>query len=298
MKMNHERDFAKLFRHIGEQNFETKEELEKFLEGIQGKKIDDIFPGDSTKKNKKFQSQDLVYEAYEKTATEGKKLIKEALELDPNNADAYVYLAGLEKDVDKALKLFEKGVKAGEKSIGKRAFKEDKGHFWGIFETRPFMRAKAGLAECLSLTDQHDEAIRHYQELLELNPGDNQGIRYSLCTLLLEQQRYDEYDKLYKEFEDEGSAHWCFNYALYLFMRHGETKQSDRALQEAFEENKYVIDYLLGIKKLPKTLPAYMGIGDRDEAVHYVADSWRLWGKTDRALEWLLKFKQRRLRVN
>jgi len=48
------------------------------------------------------------------------------------------------------------------------------------------MRARAGLAQCLWELGKHKEAIEHYRDMLRLNPGDNQGIRYILAMCLIE----------------------------------------------------------------------------------------------------------------
>jgi len=70
-----------------------------------------------------------------------------------------------EKDLDKAMLMFEKAIKAGEKTLGKKFFKEKKGYFWGMIETRPYMRAKAGLADCLYAKKEVDKAIEIYEEI-------------------------------------------------------------------------------------------------------------------------------------
>jgi tetratricopeptide (TPR) repeat protein len=86
---------------------------------------------------------------------------------------------------DEALRLYRQGVEAGEKALGKAAFRDDVGSFWGILETRPYMRARQGLAEALWTTGLRDETAEHYQDMLRLNPNDNQGIRYLLLDCLL-----------------------------------------------------------------------------------------------------------------
>jgi Tetratricopeptide repeat len=40
------------------------------------------------------------------------------------------------------------------------------------------MRARAGLAATLDALGDVEAAIGHYRDMLRLNPGDNQGIRY------------------------------------------------------------------------------------------------------------------------
>ncbi|HZJ74707.1 MAG TPA: tetratricopeptide repeat protein, partial [Perlabentimonas sp.] len=166
--MNTEKHLAKLIEEIKKQGLENMDEINEFLQKMQGQSIDDI----PERTDNKGRSQDLVYDAYEQPVAKGKKLVKQALELDPDNADAYNYLASLEKDINKAIVLFEKAIAAGEKSLGKKFMKEEKGHFWGMMETRPYMRAKAGLADCFYAQKEVDKAIEIYEEMLELNPRD------------------------------------------------------------------------------------------------------------------------------
>jgi len=293
-RMNTEKYLAKLIEEINKKDFKSKDELNNFISNLIGQNLDDL--PEST--DKKGRSQDLVYEAYEQPVSKAKKLIKQALELDPNNADAYNYLASIEKDIDKAIKQYEKAIKAGEKALGKKFFKEEKGSFWGMIETRPFMRAKAGLADCLYTKKEVDKAIEIYEEMLELNPNDNQGIRYLLSTLLLSKNDFTKFQSFIENNEEEDCAVWNYNNALYQFKKSGQSANSDKELLKAYTSNEYVIDYMLGIKKMPKEQPQYIGRGDESEAISYVYDAWIVWDKTEEAFDWLYEFKQKRLKMN
>ena len=88
------------------------------------------------------QAQDLMYKAFEIADIQERiKLAKRAIELSPDCADAYVVLAENAAHRKEALEFYEKGVAAGERALGPKAFQEDVGHFWGLLETRPYMRA-------------------------------------------------------------------------------------------------------------------------------------------------------------
>lgn len=292
--MNTEKDLAKLLEEIKKQGFETTDEINNFLKNMQGQSLNDL----PERTDKKGRSQDLVFEAYEQAIPKGKKLVKQALELDPNNADAYNYLASKERDLDKAIIIYKKAISAGEKSLGKKFIKEEKGFFWGIIETRPYMRAKAGLADCFYAKKEIDKAIEIYNEMLELNPNDNQGIRYLLSTLLLGKNDLTNFQSFIENSEEEDCAVWNYNNALYHFKKFGRTEKSDKELLKAYQSNKYVIDYILGNKKMPNQLPQFIGIGDENEAISYVNGAWKIWNKTDGALDWLYEFKQKRLSIN
>ena len=65
------------------------------------------------------KAQDLMYQAFgSHDPKERVKLAKQALELSPDCADAYVLLAEHTKSRKEALDLFEKGVAAGERALG------------------------------------------------------------------------------------------------------------------------------------------------------------------------------------
>lgn len=292
-KMDIENQLAKLMEEIDKQGFENIDQVNEFMKNMQGKGLDNL----PKRTDKKGRSQDLVSEAYNQPISKGRKLIKEALELDPNNTDAYNYLADLEHDVDKALKLFEKAVEAGERALGEEFFKENKGHFWGLIETRPYMRAKAGLADCYYANNKASKAIEIYEEMLALNPNDNQGIRYVLSTLLLGENNLSNYEGFVKTF-DEDNAAWNFNNALYHFKKSGQSAKSDKALLKAYKSNKFVLDYLTGSKEMPDELPQYIGRGDENEAISYVANAWKVWMKTYGALRWINNFKSKHKRMN
>ena len=116
------------------------------------------------------EAQQLMYDAWEApTRQRAAVLAKKALSISPDCADAYTFLAEqTAKSVEEAIDLYSKGVEAGERAIGMQAFVEDVGHFWGLLETRPYMRARAGLAQCLWAADRRKEAVEHYQDLLRL----------------------------------------------------------------------------------------------------------------------------------
>ena len=180
------------------------------------------------------------------------RLARKALEISPDCADAYVLLAEHAQTAEEARKLYEQGVAAGERALGKQAFEEYAGHFWGILETRPYMRAREGLAQCLWEAGRREEAAEHYQEMLRLNPNDNQGVRYSLATLLLDMDRDEDLRRLLAEYEDDASAEWAYTRALLAFREGGESAQANKLLTQAMKVNKHVPAYLLGHKQLPR----------------------------------------------
>jgi len=238
------------------------------------------------------QAMEVIYAAQsERSPKHRAALAQQALELSPDCAEAYNLLAQAETDPRRQLQLLEQGFAAGERAIGAANFQEWEGMFWGVVETRPYMRALAGVAELSWLMDDRARAIAIYQRMLVLNPGDNQGIRYSLSTCLLEEntpQARATLQALLGEYPDDGAANWAYSRALLLFQEVGHpTTQATHALKKALKVNRHVPAYLLGKKPMPQQMPQYIGFGDENEAIEYAGYALPVWSQTSGALDWL-----------
>lgn len=235
------------------------------------------------------EAQDLIYQAWEApTKRERKKLARQALDLSADCADAYVILArdSAETLVEERI-YYEAGIQAGERAIGTRMFTEDKGHFWGILETRPYMRARGGLAKTLWEMGERQEAIDHYWEMLRLNEHDNQGIRYILAVCLLDDERDEELEKLLALHADDGMAMLIYARAHLAFRREGSSPKATRFLQQAIEHNPYVPAYILGHTRLPRKQSATIGWGDETEAAYVASEVKHIWQREGGAISWL-----------
>ena len=117
---------------------------------------------------------------------------------------------------------WEQGVAAGTRVLGgAEALDGYAGHCWGMLKTRPYMRARLGLAQCLWSLRRQEEAVGHCRELLRLNPNDNQGVRYVLSSYLCELGRDDQWQQLLAQYPDDASAEWHFGRALLAYRRAG-----------------------------------------------------------------------------
>jgi tetratricopeptide (TPR) repeat protein len=234
-------------------------------------------------------AQEIMFDAWE--CEEPRKRVsmaRKALETSSDCADAYVLLAQeTAQTPGQAVELYGQGVAAGERALGQAAFEEDVGMFWGLLETRPYMRARLGLAMALWDAGHPDEAIAHGQEMLRLNPGDNQGVRYIVLNWLQRCGRDADADRLLRRYKDEDSTALLWPAALAAFRRQGDGPKSRKALARAVEANRHVAPFLLGRKKLPKRRVPYVTMGGSDEAAAYVEAAMVSWTSTVGALEWL-----------
>jgi len=280
-----ERTLWDIERLVNAGEFNSFDELNAFLQALSG-------PGQLPAPEPSTpleRAQEVMYQAWGAQGPRRVELARQALALSEDCADAYVLLAEEEaQSAEEARELYERGVRAGERAIGPEHFQEWAGHFWGVIETRPYMRARAGLASILWHLGQREQAVAHYQEMLRLNPGDNQGLRYVLASCLLELGEDEALGELLDYYGDEPTADWQYTRALWLFRRQGTGTEADTALDRALTTNPFVVFYLLGVKQLPNRLPDYVGVGDESEAIAYVADNAQAWYETEGALEWFV----------
>jgi hypothetical protein len=108
------------------------------------------------------RAEGLLTQAFEADAPHRRAdLARQALVAWPDCADAYVLLAENASSRKEALALYRQGVEAGERALGPDAYRLAAGRFWGVVETRPYMRAKLGLAHALWAAGRRPEAAEH-----------------------------------------------------------------------------------------------------------------------------------------
>lgn len=233
------------------------------------------------------QAERLLEEAYDtQNMKERTRLARKALKVCPDCLPAHLLMADSALSPEEALRLYEKTVELGKQQLGEKYFTENSGHFWGLRETRPFMNALAGIAQALIALNRPSEALKYQEEMLRLNPNDNQGIRYGLLHRYISAGRLQEAEKLLKQYSDDCASSWYYGRALLEFALTGDSKRSRKALNEALKQNPYVVDYISGKRIIGDTLPDHHGIGDDSEALIYAATDALSWEDIPNALTW------------
>lgn len=261
--------------------------LEEVMDMLAGVSFNDNSGGSND--DPLWRAQELVFDAWEaRTKRQRIKLARQALEISGLCADAYVLLAEeAAKTTVEAREYYEQGVAAGEAAIGPEAFENDVGYFWAILETRPYMRARTGLAHILWQLGQRATAVSHMQDMLRLNPNDNQGLRYILSSWLLSTGEHKVLQELLDAYEGDSFAGWSHAKALLLFREEGDTDAATNAVIAAWVGNTHVADLLTGAKSMPKRLPDFYAPGSKEEAILYVHENRENWAATPGALNWL-----------
>jgi tetratricopeptide (TPR) repeat protein len=283
MSKEHDKLMAEIQRLIAGQEFNSEEELQTYLKGILGQEIPS---SPHSLLSAEEQAQDLVFAAYKLPINKAKLKIEKALQLDRNCIVAYEFLGTQEDAAEIAIVFYEKGIQIGKQRFGGAYLKENKGFFWGLHETRPYMRCLQHYSDCLYAMGEVKECVRILEEMIELNPNDNQGVRDLLLLYLIEldeRKKFKKYAEMYKE---DDMAFSLFNHALFAYATMGETAESNKKLQLAMNQNKFVVPNLLSRKEI-KSIPEYHGFGDENEAIIYVHNAQFTWQTKIGAIEWI-----------
>ena len=174
----------------------------------------------------------------------------------------------------------------GERSLGRQFFRQNRGHFWGIVETRPYMRARFDLACALMQDALLTEAIAHFESLIELNPNDNQGVRDILMSCYLSIQDLEGTRRLLERYAGDSGAVFAWSRVLERYLA-TDLDGALAALQDARADNPHVQAYLTGAKRLPKDSPSYYTPGEETEAFYCAGCLRKAWLKYPQAVSWL-----------
>lgn len=236
----------------------------------------------------KHQAQELAFDAMEaESAAQTRRLAKRALKLDPDCVDALVIMTDLDARTPREMiEGLQKAVAAGERSLGEKYFRENKGYFWGLLDTRPYMRAMAQLANLLRGQGMALDALSIYERMLELNPSDNQGVRDPLLGLFLQIGDLKRASSLLKKYKMDGSATFAWARVLDRFLA-GDRGAAAAALKKARAVNRFVELYLTGQRKLPRYEPEMYSPGSDEEAVLCLETLSGAWAAHKEAVLWV-----------
>ena len=286
-RMSMERTMREFHQALESQNFSSKDDMHAFINEFNARGGSPLPPTAGTRTASE-KAQELAYDAMEADDPNAAvKLAMRAVELDRRCVDALVMLAHAGSDSpNELIENIEKAVWMGERALGEEFFEENRGHFWGIIKTRPYMRARQELADLLRDAGRTDDAIAHYEAMLDLNPDDNQGIRDLLLACYLIQGDLDGTRRLFDENEDDGSATFQWSRILERHLA-GDKATAVTLLAEARKDNAFVEPYMTGKKQMPRTLPDYFSPGEESEAKYVAVNLHPAWEEHRASVAWL-----------
>lgn len=287
-RFNMERTQHDLARAIEERGIQSDEELHQFLEEYNRGQGPRWIPGDPGRADVGSKAQELAYQAMEaQDLEESARLARAALYLDPECVDALATLAGVTAGSNTELIAgLQEAVALGERALGAEFFEANRGRFWGIVQTRPYMRTRTHLAELLRLAGRLPEAIAHYEAMLELNPNDNPGNRDPLLGCYLAAGNLEGARRLFEKYGASGMAVFTWGRVLERYLS-GDLAGAAAALTKARAANAHVEPYLTGARPMPAERPDYYQPGKASEAIRVVDFLLAAWRRHPAALHWL-----------
>ncbi len=246
------------------------------------------------KEQRRYEASELAFGAMDamanSNAKQAEQLCEQALAINPDCVDALAILAEIKCEITRDyVEEMRKVIEAGRRDLGPKFFKDYHGEFWGFIETRPFMRAMATLAfELLAwgTPERIDEAVTIFEEMIELNPNDNQGVRDWLGGCYLRRKRYTEASALFERYKDDWLAAPAWSRVLLAHVTGDET-EAKRLLAEARERNPHVEAYLNGKKRIPRKRAPMYSPGDETEAVYCADMLYPAWKAHPASKKWL-----------
>lgn len=217
-------------------------------------------------------------------------MFERALKRNPSDIDALHHLAVVldrAGKAEEARRLWTDAVRLGREAIPAGFHKGRDRLSWGWLENRPYLRALQGLGCSHLELGKKDEALAIFEELLDLNPDDNQGVRELALELYLEAGRMDKARELVNvKYKDDAMAGLLYGRSLVLF-KTGDRKRAEQELKAALSLSpKIAAELLKASHRRPEAeMPGYITMGGWDEAFEYWEAFGRFWDKD--ALEWL-----------
>lgn len=176
-----EKIFSEIQKSMEGKDFKNEEQAKEFVD----KFIQNY--NQNLEKNTKMDEYDFLEKAQNAaTDSEAIKYARKALKLNPYCLDAELIIAESKaENIDVLVKEVKKIIQKGEEQLKERGIKmeEDAGSFYGILETRPYMRVRNEYLQLLLEQGKFRSAIGEAEEMIRLCENDNLGVRYTLMAL-------------------------------------------------------------------------------------------------------------------
>ncbi len=215
---------------------------------------------------------------------------KEALDNDLLQFDAAILLAHdawHEDEGDEAMRILEESIFEARKKVPAE-FKIGKDRMpWSFLDNRPFLRLLGEYATLTEKINGPQKAIPLYQELLALNPNDNQGMREMLATAYIKTNRLEDLLKLDKQYPDDMMPGLKMGALLALY-KLGRLDEAKKRMTQTKKRFPLVLKEILKREHpQPELTEGRVQVGGEDEAWIYWQEQGTFWMAAPGAREFL-----------
>lgn len=253
----------------------------------------------SLKKGGEKTVYDYLEEAEKaETYEEHMAALKKALAIEPENPDVLLQILSAEKgdEPDEFLDALSALISkiSAEKKMQDH-LQNDRGDFWGILETRPYMRVRQKYMDTLTECGMFTAAAEEGEELLKLNPGDNQGIRYALMHIYAFREDEKSALALHRKYESADETQMLLPLAV-LYYKKRKFKKAGEYLKRLMKVNKETRDFFMKMsdrekaRKLLSNLPDYYKMFSIEELTVAVYENGFLYSSTPVFFIWADKW--------
>lgn len=202
MSRETEKVFRKLDAFLAQHEPAGEEELQALVQQFMDEHNEAIRLAQAEEPEDAYDFLELAEDA--RTKKDKLKYIGQALALEPGNLDALLMQASINaKGLDQFYELLQPILAEGTRQMQAAGyFRDSKGEFWLVHETRPYMRVLEENFSVLIELGRIKKAIQQGEELLKLCTNDNLGIRYRLMHLYAYTEDIKGASKLHKKYDN------------------------------------------------------------------------------------------------
>ena len=208
----------------------------------------------------------------------------------PEHIDAYHHLALAQLKMGKkaeAFRIWERAVIMTLKFFPDHFSMAHDQLAWGFMENQPFLRLYHSYGWMLMNRGEMEEALQVFENMLNLNPHDNQGARAFLVSCYFALNQPEGVLSLCKEYPDDALEALVYGRGLAQFQL-GRFKQAARAMDLAVKYFPLVAAEIVKKKhRKAKVDDQYVALGSQEQAVLYWQQQGRYWAETPGAIEFL-----------
>ena len=217
------------------------------------------------------------------------ELYRQLIDEYPEFIDVYHHLALLLSDTNRyeeAFAIWKEVVRLGMDCLP-AAFEMGYDQLpWLDIENRPFLRAYHGLGLEYLERGEVEIALGFFNNLLAMNPNDNQGARALVIECQFDEGRPDEVLAVCDRYADDGMEQVLYGRALAMFQL-GRLAEAEETLRSAIGWLPLVAKELVKSEHHPpeEMRKGYIIYGGADQAYMYWLDQGEYWENTPGALE-------------
>ncbi len=225
----------------------TKEEFLKFIEKHN---LDLEQLSNYTNKNMEEACKLLDKAINSKDNKKALEYAKEAYKTEERCLDAAILISELTDSLKEKNDIIENAINREKEHLTKDGYfeKENIGIFYGLMETRPYIRALTYKARLLIANNKITLAIKQCEEILRLNNSDNMGVRYLLSAIYAYIEDEKQLLKLLKKYPENSFANIFPQF--YIYYKLEDDKKTKKYLDLLVEQNPYFIEMIKGQDKI------------------------------------------------